>query len=344
MAILNRNQLNHKIVEAVEQHGWKVLYLSNIDKSPFHIRILNDNNRFTLKIYMWNLTHGGKKRPADEYRIQLKGTQFEQGADFETLVLGWWDDVGVFAGFDIRKHSGKFGKSPSIQTSQNKLRRAYLNGFSIHNRTNDEIVIAFKPEFFVDYVQNLRSLHDFGLSLTDTQALENIIEQTGNEDFVVNDALIAPISNPRVQITRTITQKVRDNGFQSRILTAYSSKCAFCSIQLKLIDAAHIFPVAEPGSTDHTFNGIALCSLHHRAFDNALITINEKYETLVNESKISWLGSIGHDEGTEKFINNLRPIINVPPTKADRPNINFIKQANELRGWNKTKFIIKKTI
>lgn len=180
---------------------------------------------------------------------------------------------------------------------------------------DDEIAVAFRPDFFVDYVTNLESIHNFGESALDVKTLENVVEKTSDETFNINDADIEQISIPRQSVARTVTQKIRQAGFKRRVLTAYSNQCAFCSIQLKLIDAAHIVPVAQPDSTDFTSNGISLCPLHHRAYDNSLITINENYETLINEDKLDNLRTIGHDGGMKKFIDDLRPIIHIPPAK-----------------------------
>lgn len=309
----------------------------------FDDKVYNQNESLNLKIYIWNLTHGGKTRSKDEYRIQRKGKRLEQTPNFETLVLGWWEDVGVFAGFDIRKRRSVLAKSPSVQISKSTLGKALINGFATHIRGNDEIAVAFRPEFFVDYVTNIESIHNFGESALDVKNLENVIEKTSDETIVINDSDIEQISVPRQSVARTVTQKVRQAGFKRRVLTAYSHQCAFCSIQLKLIDAAHIVPVAQPDSTDFTSNGIALCPLHHRAYDNSLITINENYETLINEDKFNKLKTIGHDGGMKKFIDDLRPIIHIPPAKNECPNTNYINQANNLRGWQNSKFTIKNT-
>lgn len=268
----------------------------------FDNKIDNQNESLNLKIYIWNLTHGGKTRSKDEYRIQLKGRSLEQTPNFKTLVLGWWEDVGVFAGFDVRKRSNVLAKSPSVQISKSALGKALTNGFATHVRGNNEIAVAFRPEIFVDYVTNLESIHNFGESALDVKNLEDVIEKTSDEIFVINNSEIEQISVPRQSIARTVTQKIRQAGFKRRVLTAYSNQCAFCSIQLKLIDAAHIVPVAQPDSTDFTSNGIALCSLHHRAYDNSLITINENYETLINEDNLNNLRAIGHDGGMKNLL------------------------------------------
>jgi putative restriction endonuclease len=339
LPILDRRKLNAKVIEAVQSSGWNVLYGSPLDALPFTVRMYGEGESYALRIYIWNLSHGGKTRHADEYRIQVKVDRFQQVSGQKTLVLGWSDDIGVFAGFDVRKHSGRLGYSSSIQVSLETLRKATINGISAHDKGNEEMAVAFLPEFFADYVRNLELLHDFGESAQDLRSLEIVIEQVADEEKVVDEAEMNEFSLPRRTVVRTITQRLREASFKRRVLTAYNSRCAFCSLQLKLVDAAHIVPVAQEDSTDNTSNGLALCSLHHRAYDNALITIDESFQTLVNKKQMDYLRSISHDGGMEQFVENLRPVIHTPPSKRDRPNADFIKQANQLRGWTKTKSI-----
>jgi len=280
---------------------------------------------------VWNLTHGGgKARPTDEYRIQITGVnQFEQEIGGKTLILGWWKEGEVFAGFDFNKHKGALGFSPSIQIREQALRKAYIKGIAPWTKENQEIAIAFRPDFFVEYVKNLESLHSFGESTND---LEILSEVTENPD-AVNDTHIATITAERQITVFNVKKKIRNNSFKSRILTSYSNRCAFCSVQLKLIDAAHIVPVQYDG-TDETSNGIALCALHHRAYDKNLVTFNEEYQILYNEKEFKTLKEIGLDGGADKFVEDLRAIINLPPTINDRPHIEYIRTANEIRGWN----------
>ena len=58
------------------------------------------------------------------------------------------------------------------------------------------------------------------------------------------------------------------------MLKRYGTNCAFCSIKRSdLLDAAHIYPKSKLG-TDDPRNGIPLCPLHHRVFDNGFAVIN----------------------------------------------------------------------
>lgn len=318
------------ILQAVRDDGWNILYLSDPKFHPFRLKIYNETESYNIRIYIWNLTHGGgKARPADEYRVQITGVnQFDQEMGGKTLILGWWNEGEVFAGFDFNKHTGVLGFSPSIQIREEALRKAYVKGISPWTKENQEIAIAFRPDFFVEYVKNLESLHSFGESASD---LEILSEVTENPD-AVNDTQIAAITAERQMTVTSVKKKIRDISFKSRILTSYNNRCAFCSIQLKLIDAAHIVPVQHDG-TDETSNGIALCALHHRAYDRNLVTFNEEYQILYNEQEFYKLKEIGLDGGADKFIGGLRAIIHLPPTINDRPHVEYIKTANELRGW-----------
>jgi putative restriction endonuclease len=331
MAKHRKYDLLEIIVKSINDSGWNVLYVGDISQHPFVLKIYNENESYLLRIYIWNLTHGGgSARPKDEYRIQITGTDhFEQNPDEKILILGWWGDVGVFAGFDIKKHTGKLGFSPSMQIREEYLRKALINGFSPCDKGNNEIAVAFRPDFFVDYIQSLDYFHSFGESKKDFKVLEEVTER----QIEINDEVLQSINPKRKIALVQLSKKMRDNSFKARVLNAYGNKCAFSGIQLKLVDAAHIVPVSYEKSTDETSNGIALSALHHRAYDKGLITFNEQYQIILNNQEMKNLKSIGFDGGMEKFLKELRPIINIPPAITDRPNIHFVKEANRLRGW-----------
>lgn len=328
MAILSKPQLLEVVVQSIYDCGWQVLYLNQ--SHPFELKIFDGEESQKLKIIIYNLSHGGgRQRPSNEYRIQLKVPNITQPIGYRTLILGYWGDVDVFAGFDNSKHKIP-GHSSSAQIKDETLRKAKVNGFSAQDKGNGEIAIAFTPDFFVEYVKNYEQLHSFGESATEIEILEEIV---ASEDIVINDETLNQVAQKRREAVVSIKKKKRDSSFTRRVLTAYSHKCAVCDLQLKLIDASHIVPVSEKYSTDETNNGIALCALHHRAYDKSLITFNEKYQIIHNKKRMQNLKDVGHDSGMNKFIRDLKPIINLPPDINDRPHINYVSRANEIRGW-----------
>ncbi len=122
---MSKAELFEVVVNAVGESGWNVLYIAPPSTHPFHMQIYRGEEGYRLRIYIWTLTHGGgRARPADEYRIQITGVdQIQATAGEKTLLLGWWEKRGVFAGFDVRRHSGPLGRSLSIQIRRPCLER-----------------------------------------------------------------------------------------------------------------------------------------------------------------------------------------------------------------------------
>lgn len=162
--IFKKYDLLYFVSEAVNESGrWNIIHLNN--EHPFKIKIFNDTDSYRVKIIIYNITHGGgKMRAANEYRIQIKEPVLEQEAGYKTLILGYYEALQVFAGWDISKHLGAPGYSASFQIRAENLEKASLSGFSPCDKGNGEIAIAFRPDFFVEYVRNLESLHGFGES------------------------------------------------------------------------------------------------------------------------------------------------------------------------------------
>jgi putative restriction endonuclease len=87
-------------------------------------------------------------------------------------------------------------------------------------------------------------------------------------DFVVED------EERRSYALRLVRQRLHQVGFRERVLAAYRRTCAVCRLRhVELLDAAHIIPDGRPRGEPVVPNGLALCKLHHAAFDNNIIGI-----------------------------------------------------------------------
>ena len=65
--------------------------------------------------------------------------------------------------------------------------------------------------------------------------------------------------------------------FRYRVLAAYSRECALCHLRhAPLLDAAHIKEDRD-GGEPIVPNGVAMCAIHHRAFDSAVLGIRPDY-------------------------------------------------------------------
>lgn len=82
----------------------------------------------------------------------------------------------------------------------------------------------------------------------------------------------------RSYITATVRQRVHQRSFRARVLDAYREQCALCRLRHEeLLDAAHIIPDTEPEGEPVVSNGIALCKLHHAAFDRQFLAVRPDY-------------------------------------------------------------------
>ncbi len=71
--------------------------------------------------------------------------------------------------------------------------------------------------------------------------------------------------------------------FRARVLPAYSNQCTICRLkETRLLDAAHIVSDTEVAGEPTVTNGVSLCSIHHRAFDEDLIGVSPDYEVRVH--------------------------------------------------------------
>lgn len=84
-------------------------------------------------------------------------------------------------------------------------------------------------------------------------------------------------SGRRQYVTAAVRQRIHQRAFRERVLDAYRRQCAFCRLRhAELLDAAHIVPDAEQGEPT-VANGLALCKLHHAAFDRYFLGVRPDY-------------------------------------------------------------------
>ena len=95
-----------------------------------------------------------------------------------------------------------------------------------------------------------------------------------------------PLEDPieRRYAVRETRVRLHQARFRGRVVPAYDSRCAICSLrELRLLDAAHIVGDLEVGGSATVRNGLSLCSIHHRAFDHDLVGVSPDYVVHVSE-------------------------------------------------------------
>lgn len=316
-----------RVAAALRISGWLVLWLN--DDHPARAQLIKGGTRIEAWIHIWNMTPGGRpeQRPL-ERRIQPTGIgdHFKTGGGAQTLILGWSDEAQVFAAFDYSYHAGQIGSSPSIQTDLPALQAAAKDGLGVFSKSTGELSIAIRADMLGLYIEQRQLLHALGRDAAQLSALRHMAADPLETE-------IDDLPASRRKVMATTLRLLRDRRFGEKVLTAYAHRCALCGVQLRLLDAAHILPVAHPESNDKVTNGVALCSLHHRAYDMTLVTFDENYAVLISQDAAGRLAADGRDGGLPAFQAALAPSLLLPQVQANHPSPHMIARANTLRGW-----------
>ncbi|WP_457653250.1 HNH endonuclease [Rhodocaloribacter sp.] len=117
-------------------------------------------------------------------------------------------------------------------------------------------------------------IEDHPETLTFKVAVDDMAGISMNTGAHVHEA----VEGRRAYITATVRRRLHQRSFRERVLHAYREQCALCRLRHhELLDAAHIIPDADPKGLPSVTNGIALCKLHHAAFDRYLLGITPDY-------------------------------------------------------------------
>lgn len=119
---------------------------------------------------------------------------------------------------------------------------------------------------------------------TPTKA-EVAVERTQLADAVADEP---QLTTPETEFTES-RRRARDSAFAGLVGDVYDTSCAVCGCGRESptgspeVEAAHIYP-KDLGGADDIRNGLALCKLHHWAFDAGWLAITNEYEILVADA------------------------------------------------------------
>jgi putative restriction endonuclease len=83
---------------------------------------------------------------------------------------------------------------------------------------------------------------------------------------------------------RVIRTRLHQPVFRARVMHAYNTTCAVCELKhWDLLDAAHIIPDTHVAGFADVTNGLALCKIHHAAYDRNLLGITSDYRVKINQ-------------------------------------------------------------
>lgn len=319
----------------MERGGATVLPLGSNRQRPGQLRIVSGDIITDCLIYLWTITPGGGPpgtRPPGERRIQITNVPaFPLKPGVRTIVGGWNAEAGVWAFWDPRRHTRFSRRSPSFQTNANTLGTAGHEGLATHLRPvggGREIVVAVRPDFLLWYIQHGQSLHDADQDASEVSTLLNATPE--DEAALIESSRSSEQLARRVDLVE-VMRAFRDARFRPLVLQAYSNCCAVCGTALKLVDAAHIIPISDPRGDDDVTNGLALCRLHHAAYDTALLGVRSDYRVIINDAAETRLRQVQLAGGFEAFRDALPEMIRLPNVIEVRPDPSKLRIGLQVR-------------
>lgn len=142
-----------------------------------------------------------------------------------------------------------------------------------------------------------------------------------------NEAVLEAEDEEYVETRR----RARSSAFSTRVKEVYDRHCAICDAKRKSptgsfeVEAAHIYPKSANGRDDIR-NGVALCKLHHWAFDTGWLGLTDSREVLVKDRPDL--------PGYEDFHQFAGSEIRVPRPEQYRPARLYIREHRALNGFS----------
>jgi len=117
---------------------------------------------------------------------------------------------------------------------------------------------------------------------------------------------------------QVVRRRLHQPEFRARVLGAYELKCAVCELKkTPLLDAAHITPDTDEMGQPVVSNGLALCKIHHAAYDENILGISPEYVVHINAQVLAEIDGPMLKHGLQQM--DRRPLW-IPKRLPERPD------------------------
>jgi putative restriction endonuclease len=132
----------------------------------------------------------------------------------------------------------------------------------------------------------------------------------------------------RRYITTVVQRRMHQQEFRVRVLRAYRQCCAICRLRYEeLLEAAHILPDGHPRGEPIVPNGLALCKLHHAAFDAHILGVTPDLKIELRADVLKEIDGPMLQHGLQGFQGLL---IGIPRQQDLQPKRDFLAERYEL--------------
>jgi putative restriction endonuclease len=123
----------------------------------------------------------------------------------------------------------------------------------------------------------------------------------------------------RSYLTTKYRIRLHQSAFRIRILRAYQNQCSMCRLKhVELLDAAHIIQDKHELGEPIVQNGLALCKIHHAAFDSNILGVTPDYVIKVRDDVLHEIDGPMLRHGLQSLDNSK---IALPSRRAEWPDM-----------------------
>lgn len=135
------------------------------------------------------------------------------------------------------------------------------------------------------------------------------------------------VSLDKRYVERLVKQRVHQPMFRARVLSVYNKRCAICTLKYpELLDAAHIISDSDSRGLPVVTNGMAMCKIHHAAYDQNFIGVSPDYIVHINERLLADRDGPMLQYGLQAMDG--KPL-ELPSRRADRPDRDYLAERFE---------------
>ncbi len=262
-------------------------------------------------------TGRGRRRVESRFQNPASKKPISSPSGAPALLLGMWEAAGSRAVLVCMETEHRTGRATrqSLFFPLHLLERAASVGWYEHVSNTGEQIIGLIPSLLPTYVEMKLA----GV-MVGQHEIASIIDAAGLQTEV-------EVETPAERVRRVSSRLVRSSTFSKRVIEAYEGLCAMCDLDLDLIEGAHIYPAQAPGSMDEVWNGLALCSNHHRAFDRHRLRVDpvaldiELHPELLKASRIN--------RTSRAFVEMTREQVRLPRESAAAPKKEMFQRRYE---------------
>lgn len=113
-------------------------------------------------------------------------------------------------------------------------------------------------------------------------------------------------------------RRVHQPAFRGMVLRAYKTQCTVCRFKhAELLDAAHITADSDAAGDADVTNGLAMCKIHHAAYDRDFLGITSDYKIKINKDLLNEVDGPMLKHGLQEM-HDLK--ITLPSRRAEHPD------------------------